>query len=70
MDSEDENKFTLGRIVVNAARKAGISSREYLEQLDNYQVVMLTPVCIWYKDKLGNMKYTLSSNLPQASHKF
>lgn len=63
MDIEDEEKFTSGKIVVKAARKAGISAKQYLEQLSNYELVMLTPICIWQEDEHGNFKYSLSSSL-------
>ena len=71
MDSDEENEdeairkvgFLIGRMIVKAAQKAGISSQDYRDQFNNYATVILTPICIWYKDSLGNLHYSLMDNL-------
>lgn len=63
IDIEEEQKFTQVKIVVKAAKKAGIPPKQYLEQLSNYTLVMLTPICIWQEDEYGNFKYSLATGL-------
>jgi hypothetical protein len=55
--------FSIGRLIVKAARKAGISSKEYREQFDNYVKVIWTPICIWQKNESGEVNCSLLSNL-------
>ena len=71
MESEEENEdeairkidFSIGRMLVNAARKIGISPQDYRDQFNNYTTVIWTPICIWRKDESGEMSYSLMSNL-------
>jgi hypothetical protein len=71
MESEEENEdeairkigFSIGRMLVKAARKIGISSQVYRDQFNNYATVIWTPICIWQKDESGGMRYSLMSNL-------
>ena len=69
MDVEEEQRFTQGKIIVKAAREAGISAQEYLEQLSNFELVMLTPICVWQEDENGNFKYSLGSSLNAVENK-
>lgn len=38
--------FSSARLIVKAARKVGISSRNYEEQFNNFATVIWTPVCV------------------------
>ena len=68
-DEEDENEaigknfFSIGRMIVKAAREAGISPQDYRDQFNNYVAVIWTPICIWRKDELGKTSYSLVSGL-------
>ena len=66
-DEEDENEaignFLIGRIIVKAAREAGISPQDYRDQFNNYVAVIWSPICIWRKDELGKTSYSLVSGL-------
>jgi hypothetical protein len=71
MESEEEDEdeaihkieFSIGRMIVKAAKKRGISSQDYREQFNNFSTVIWTPICIWRKDESGKISYSLSSNL-------
>ncbi|MBE9146326.1 hypothetical protein [Planktothrix mougeotii] len=71
MESEEDDEdeairkigFSIGRMLVKAARKMGISSQDYRHQFNNYVTVIWTPICIWRKDESGKMRYSLMSNL-------
>ena len=66
-DEEDENEaignFLIGRMIVKAAREAGISPQDYRDQFNNYVAVIWSPICIWRKDELGKTSYSLVSGL-------
>ena len=68
-DEEDEDEterkigLSLGRMIVKAARRVGISSQDYRDQFNNYATVIWTPICIWRKDNSGKISYSLMSNL-------
>ena len=68
-DEEDENEaigkkfFSIGRMIVKAAREAGISPQDYRDQFNNYVAVIWSPICIWRKDELGKTSYSLVSGL-------
>jgi len=55
--------FLIGRMIVKAAREAGISPQDYRDQFNNYVAVIWTPICIWRKDELGKTSYSLVSGL-------
>ena len=71
MESEAENEdeairkigFSIGRMLVKAARKIGISPQDYRDQFNNCATVIWTPICIWRKNESGEMSYSLMSNL-------
>lgn len=74
-DEEDEEKiirkmgFSIGRLIVKAAKKAGISPNEYRDQFENYVKVIWTPICIWQKNESGAVNYSLMSSLQaKGSH--
>ena len=66
-EEEDEDEivrkigFSIGKMLVKAARKAGISPQDYRDQFNNYASVIWTPICIWRKDNSGKIDYTLMS---------
>ncbi len=68
-DDEDEDAairkmgFSIGRMLVEAARESGISPQDYRDQFNNYATVIWTPICIWRKDESGKISYSLRSNL-------
>lgn len=55
--------FSSARLIVKAARKVGISSRNYEEQFNNFATVIWTPVCVWHEDKSGKISHSLMSSL-------
>jgi len=70
MESEDDEEnaalkigFSIGRMLVKSARRIGISSQDYRDQFNNYATVIFTPICIWRKDKSGEISYSLKSSL-------
>lgn len=71
MESEEDDEdeairkigFSIGRMLVKAARKIGISPQDYRDQFNNYATVISTPICIWRKNESGEMSYSLMSNL-------
>lgn len=69
-DEDDEDEavrkigFSIGKMLVKAARKAGISPQDYRDQFNNFATVIWTPICIWRKDNSGEISYSLKSNLP------
>jgi hypothetical protein len=71
MESEEDDDdeairkliFPIGRLLIKAAQKAGISPQDYRDQFNNYATVIWTPICIWYKDESGHVRHTLKSNL-------
>ena len=68
-DQEDEDEairkigFSIARMLVKVARKAGISPQDCRDQFNNYATVISTPICIWRKNKSGEISYSLMSNL-------
>lgn len=56
--------FATGRLIVQTAKEIGMSPRDFRDQFNNFTTVIWTPICIWYKDEAGEMKYQLRSNLP------
>lgn len=75
-DEEDEEKiirkmgFSIGRLIVKAAKKTGISPNEYRDQFENYVKVIWTPICIWQKNESGAVNYSLMSSLQaKGSHR-
>lgn len=69
-DAEDEDKavrritFLIGRRLIKAARKAGISPQDYRDQFNNYATVLWTPICVWKRDESGNgVGHSLRSDL-------
>ena len=72
MESEEEDEdeairkigFSIGRMLVKAARKIGISPEDCRNQFNNYATVIWTPICMWRKDESGEISYSLMSNLP------
>lgn len=68
-ESEDETPalskigFSIGRMLVQSARRAGISPRDYCDQFNNYTTVIWLPICIWTTDEAGELHYSLRSNL-------
>ena len=71
-DKEDEDEelrrigFSIGRRIVKAARKAGLSPQDYRDHFNNYATVIFTPICIWQKGESGEIRYSLMSNLPKG----
>ena len=70
MESEEEDEairkigFSIGRMLVKAARKIEISPEDSRDQFNNFATVIWTPICIWRKDESGKISYSLMSNLP------
>lgn len=56
-------ELSIGRRIVKAARKAGISPQDYRDQFNNFGAVIWTPICIWREDESGNMRYSLTNSL-------
>ncbi len=69
-EEDDDERFTrrisfkIGRLIVKAAKEVGISPKDFRDQFANYTTVIWTPICIWRKDSLGKVGYSLMSNLP------
>lgn len=57
-------RFLVGRMLVKAARKIGISPQDARDQFDNCATATLSPICIWRKDESGEMQYSLMGALP------
>lgn len=55
--------FSIGRMLIKAARKVDVSPQDYRDQFNNYATVISTPICIWRKDKLGEFSYSLKNSL-------
>ncbi len=74
-DEEDEDEasrkiaFSLGRMIVKAAREIGVSPKDFRDQFNNYATVIWTPICIWRKENLGEISYSLMSGLQCSSEK-
>lgn len=64
-EAERKHKFSLGRMIIRAARAAGISPNDYRIQYSHYATVIWTPICIWRKDESGAIHYSLMNNLPR-----
>ncbi|MGB0560549.1 MAG: hypothetical protein ACPGVO_01940 [Spirulinaceae cyanobacterium] len=62
---EDEEKLELliERMLGQLADRIGVSMQDCRSQLDNYARVVLTPICIWWRDETGKMRYSLKSKL-------
>lgn len=70
MELEDDNEndkinFTLGRLLVKAAKQASVPSIQYLGEFDNFMKIIWTPICIWCKDDSGKITYSLRSSLTE-----
>lgn len=64
-DENDKINFKLGRLIVKAAKQAGVPSKQYLEEFDNFMKIIWTPICIWRKDDSGKINYSLRSSLTE-----
>ena len=64
-DEDDKINFKLGRLIVKAAKQAGVPAKQYLEEFDNFMKIIWTPICIWCKNDSGKINYSLSSSLSE-----
>ena len=64
-EENDKTNFKLGKLIVKAAKQAGVPSKQYLEEFDNFMKIIWTPICIWYKDDSGKINYSLRSSLTE-----
>ncbi|MGM3309207.1 hypothetical protein ACSQ6I_25070 [Anabaena sp. WFMT] len=60
-----KNNFAIAKIIIKAAKKAGITPQEYLQQLNNYGNILSKPFCFWKQDQSGKWQYKLTNTLTE-----
>ena len=68
-EDEDEDAelrrigYSIGKMIVMAAKRLNISSRDLRNQFNNYATVVWTPVCVCRKNDSGKISRSLMSGI-------